>query len=353
MGFAVLGMVMNVFQIYGVQYFIRELGLTIPQAGLRIGAAIAVCGTIGVLVGGWLTDRWHAAGAVDAAMRVGRTAAIALIPFATGCTLFGDLDWSTLFLLPIGFFTAFSFGAGAAGVVVLTPPATRAQASAIYMLCLNLVGIGLAPWLTAAITQYGFQDDLAVGKSLRDRRRWCGGARRAALHVGSTAHAQGTLAHMRPNAPLRILALAFVCFGLAVTAPHAQARQWLPKVDARAVRLAPIRPTDVPSDAELQKSGAVIGEIKIRANPIFDTTRPEEDAELFRLANKLHIRTKQDTIATQLLFAPGDRYDPRLLEETARLLRDTRYLQEAYITPVAISATDGSTSKSSPTTCGL
>ena len=165
MGFAVLGMVMNVFQIYGVQYFIRELGLTIPQAGLRIGAAIAVCGTIGVLVGGWLTDRWRAAGAVDAAMRVGRTAAIALIPFATGCTLFGDLDWSTLFLLPIGFFTAFSFGAGAAGVVVLTPPAMRAQASAIYMLCLNLVGIGLAPWLTAAITQYGFQDDLAVGKS--------------------------------------------------------------------------------------------------------------------------------------------------------------------------------------------
>jgi hypothetical protein len=164
-GFAVLGMVMNVFQIYGVQYFIRKLGLTIPQAGLRIGAAIAICGTIGVLVGGWLTDRWRAAGAVDAAMRVGRTAAIALIPFATGCTLFGDLDLSTLFLMPIGFFTAFAFGAGAAGVVVLTPPAMRAQASAIYMLCLNLVGIGLAPWLTAAITQYGFQDDLAVGKS--------------------------------------------------------------------------------------------------------------------------------------------------------------------------------------------
>ncbi|MEY4358316.1 MAG: transporter, partial [Pseudomonadota bacterium] len=73
-GFAVLGMVMNVFQIYGVQYFIRKLGLTIPQAGLRIGAAIAICGTIGVLVGGWLTDRWRAAGAVDAAKRVGRTA---------------------------------------------------------------------------------------------------------------------------------------------------------------------------------------------------------------------------------------------------------------------------------------
>ena len=41
----------------------------------------------------------------------------------------------------------------------------RAQASAIYLLFVNLIGIGLAPFLTAAITQYGFQDDLAGGKS--------------------------------------------------------------------------------------------------------------------------------------------------------------------------------------------
>ena len=165
MGFAVLGMVMNVFQVYGVQYFIRELGLSIPQAGLRVGTVIAVFGTCGILFGGWLTDRWRASGRRDAAMRVGLTAAVGLIPFAGVCTLLGDLAWSTLFLLPIGFFTAFAFGAGATGVVVLTPPSMRAQASAIYLLCVNLMGIGLAPWLTAVITQYGFGDDLAVGKS--------------------------------------------------------------------------------------------------------------------------------------------------------------------------------------------
>jgi len=67
--------------------------------------------------------------------------------------------------LPFGFFTAFAFGAGATGVVVLTPPRMRAQASAIYLLFVNLIGIGLAPFLTAAITQYGYADDLAVGKS--------------------------------------------------------------------------------------------------------------------------------------------------------------------------------------------
>lgn len=165
MGFSVLGMVMNVFQIYGVQYFVRELQVPLPEAGLRMGLAIGFFGTAGVLVGGWLTDRWRSAGRRDAALRVGLTAALALIPFAAGCTLLGDLTLSTLALAPIGFFTAFAFGAGATGVVVLTPPQMRAQASAIYLLFVNLIGIGLAPYLTAAITQYGFEDDLAVGKS--------------------------------------------------------------------------------------------------------------------------------------------------------------------------------------------
>lgn len=165
LGFSVLGMVINVFQIWGVQYFVRQLQLPLAEAGFRVGVAIAVCGTLGVLVGGWLTDRWRSAGKLDAAMRVGLTASIGLIPFAALCTVLGDVTLSTLFLMPIGFFTAFAFGAGATAVVILTPPSMRAQVSAIYLLFVNLIGIGLAPYLTAAITQYGFGNDLAVGKS--------------------------------------------------------------------------------------------------------------------------------------------------------------------------------------------
>jgi MFS family permease len=165
LGFSVLGMVMNVFQIWGVQYFVRVLHLPLAAAGFRVGSAIAICGTVGILVGGTLTDRWRAAGRLDASMRVGLVAAVCLIPFAATCTVLGDLTLSTLCLLPIGFFTSFAFGAGATGVVVLTPAPMRAQASAIYLLFVNIIGIGLAPFLTAAITQYGFGDDLAVGRS--------------------------------------------------------------------------------------------------------------------------------------------------------------------------------------------
>ncbi len=165
LGFSVLGMVMNVFQIWGVQYFVRQHGFSVPDAGTRIGLAIAVLGTIGILTGGWLTDRLRARGRSDATLRIGLIAAVSLAPFAATCTLMSNPTAATLLLLPIGFFTSFAFGAGGAAIVVLTPAHMRAQASAVYLFFVNMIGLGLAPYLTARITDGVFQNDLAVGKS--------------------------------------------------------------------------------------------------------------------------------------------------------------------------------------------
>ena len=52
-------------------------------------------------------------------------------------------------------------------------------------------------------------------------------------------------------------------------------------------------------------------------------------------ANRLHIQTREATIRDQLLFKSGDPYRVTLLEESARILRDTRYLRDARIRPVA------------------
>jgi outer membrane protein assembly factor BamA len=56
---------------------------------------------------------------------------------------------------------------------------------------------------------------------------------------------------------------------------------------------------------------------------------------LSRLGNRLHIETRIATIEDQLLFRSGDPYRASLLEESARILRDTRYLREALVRPVA------------------
>lgn len=92
-------------------------------------------------------------------------------------------------------------------------------------------------------------------------------------------------------------------------------------------------------DAELEASGAVIGQILVDNANIFDLDHPEEDKALFRLMNRLHIRTRPSIIHRQLLFATGEPFRRRLLEESERILRATAYLYDAEIT--LLSCEDG------------
>jgi len=135
----------------------------------------------------------------------------------------------------------------------------------------------------------------------------------------------------RPVSPANSLGLAIVSFSLA---GMAMARV-LPSADARATPANEARPASVPADPELEDRGARIGEIQFNTRQLFDVGHHDQDTVLTRAANRLHIPTRESTIEDQLLFRPGDIYRAGLLEETARLLRDTPYLRDANVRPVA------------------
>ncbi len=107
-----------------------------------------------------------------------------------------------------------------------------------------------------------------------------------------------------------------------------------PLVAARTDPVERKRPAEVPDDATLEAAGARIGTVTIRALDVFDTSRPDENTWLFRTANRLHVNSRETTIVDRLLFRAGDPYKGRLLEESERLLRDTRYLYDAAVRPV-------------------
>jgi outer membrane protein assembly factor BamA len=92
--------------------------------------------------------------------------------------------------------------------------------------------------------------------------------------------------------------------------------------------------SEIPSAAELEAAGAIIGRIIIEKQNVFDTSKPGENKSIFRLANRWHIITRDKVIGQQLLFRTGDRYSRRLLEESERLLRKNNYLYDAKITPI-------------------
>jgi len=84
----------------------------------------------------------------------------------------------------------------------------------------------------------------------------------------------------------------------------------------------------------MELSGAVIGHVNVRNNNVFDLDDPEENKALYRIANKIHATTRQDVIAQQLLFSPGERFSLQSLEESERLLRANRYIQDASVRPI-------------------
>ena len=91
----------------------------------------------------------------------------------------------------------------------------------------------------------------------------------------------------------------------------------------------------IPSDKVLERSGAVIGRIYIHNENIFDLKNPKDDNWFFRLADRLHPVTRQETIREQLLFHPGEKYSRHLLDESARILRANPYFYDASVRPIA------------------
>jgi hypothetical protein len=95
------------------------------------------------------------------------------------------------------------------------------------------------------------------------------------------------------------------------------------------------RPAELPSDAELERAGAVIGNIIIDNLNVFDLNDPKDDTRLFRLVDHLHARTRQDVVRWQLLFVTGDKYSRRVLNESERILRQASYFYDASIEPIS------------------
>jgi outer membrane protein assembly factor BamA len=106
-------------------------------------------------------------------------------------------------------------------------------------------------------------------------------------------------------------------------------------VSSRSEPIDNSRPPGVPDDATLEASGARIGSVAFKALQLFDIGGRDQDSAIFRVGNRLHIRTRESTIADQLLFGEGDLYNASAIAESARILRSTRYLRDASIRPVA------------------
>ena len=124
---------------------------------------------------------------------------------------------------------------------------------------------------------------------------------------------------------------------LAISAIGPAAAQEIPSEEkpSQLPETVPATDSKIPSFAELEKAGALIGEIRVVTRDIFDLQNERENGAFYRAANGLHIQTWPSVIRSQLLFKSGERVSVHAMEETERLLRSNRFLYDVSIVPVA------------------
>ena len=144
----------------------RVYDWTPQKVGIWFGSSIAIFSTLGIILGGRYADRLTKKGFVDADLRTARLAAMMLLGFGLLLPWFHSGEATFWIIIPMNFFGAFPFGATVAAIQKLMPGRMRSLGSAMYLLILNLVGIGIGPTLTGFVTQYVYQDPKMVGYSL-------------------------------------------------------------------------------------------------------------------------------------------------------------------------------------------
>ena len=166
-----LGMACLTFSSYGAStwiptLFIRKYGWTPGRAGMVFGLIVAVAGTLGIVTGGRLADRLRLRGRADAEMRVALLAAIGWLPFGVLYPLMPTGPLAAAMLAPMIFLAGAPFGVAPAAIQRMMPNAVRAQATALYLFVINLIGLGLGPTAVALVTDRVFRDKGAVDRSL-------------------------------------------------------------------------------------------------------------------------------------------------------------------------------------------
>ena len=133
---------------------------------LSYGPILLVAGALGIFCGGWLADSLRKRGYVDAEMRTVVLSALLVWPFAALATVTSSVATSLVLLAPLFFFSSFAFAAAIAALQMVTPSRLRGRVAAVYLLIVNLTGIGLGGTATALVTDYVMHDDRRVGAAM-------------------------------------------------------------------------------------------------------------------------------------------------------------------------------------------
>jgi MFS family permease len=136
------------------------------EVGITFGVISLVTGPLGLLLGGYLADRWYKQGRKD-----GNVVALMVAPFgyavpAIAFPLMPDPTWAWVMLGISNLFINLPSGIAYASLQMITPNQMRGQIIAAYVLCTTVIGYGMGPFLIGLFTDVLFAGELKYGMIL-------------------------------------------------------------------------------------------------------------------------------------------------------------------------------------------
>lgn len=165
-GFTLTALALFALMSWTPAYLIRVHHLTTAKTGLILGVTLLFANVGGVLASGWLTDHFEKHGRKDAPMRAGMMGAAALFPPLVMFSSAPTLELAVALIAIALFFASFPLATSAAAMQIASPPAMRAQISAIFLFLNSIFGLAVGGTLIALTTDYLFRDDAMVGFSV-------------------------------------------------------------------------------------------------------------------------------------------------------------------------------------------
>jgi MFS family permease len=156
-----IGMGLRSAQSFGTSgwsaaFFGRTFGWTPQQYGYVGGLAIFVAMPLGLFLGNFLAEHFYKKGRHDANLRVVVITTAISVPFGIAFPLMPDPMLAVICML-VSQSTAMAAAAPEnAAMQNVTPNHLRGQVTFLFLFLMNVVGMGLGPYLVAAMTQYGF-----------------------------------------------------------------------------------------------------------------------------------------------------------------------------------------------------
>lgn len=165
-GVSCLTLLFNGIAFWFPAHLMRSFGVDALFVAFTYGPIMVVAGAAGILTGGILADRWRSSGNPTAEIYVALVSALGLWPISIATFQVGNVTLALTLAIPTLFFSSFAFGAASSAIQLVTPNQLRARVSAIYLLVINIIGIGLGATVASAISDYIFEDEKRIGDGI-------------------------------------------------------------------------------------------------------------------------------------------------------------------------------------------